>query len=453
MRPEHKSHVVIVGGGFGGLNAARALRRADAEVILLDRKNHHLFQPLLYQVATAALSPGNIATPLRKVFERQRNCAVFLAEVAAIDLDTREVVVGQQRSRYRYDYLVLAAGVRTTYFHHDAWAAHAPGLKTIDDAIELRRRYLLAFEQAEIETDAQTRRRTLTFAIVGAGPTGVEMAGAMAELARQTMRRSFRRLDTRETRIILIDANDRVLSTFPPGLSARAQRDLERLGVEILLGRRVVAVDGAGLALETASGERSRIETRNIIWAAGVEATPIASSLAVPRDRAGRIEVGPDLSIPGHPEAFVVGDLAHATDARSGKPVPGVAQGAIQGGRHAGRIVAREIAAARAGRPAPGRPPFRYRDKGELATIGRARAVANLGPRLRFAGFPAWVLWATVHIMYLIGFRSRLLTMLEWIWLYFFYDRAVRLITGPDALPRPASPPRDDMRSETGPEP
>lgn len=442
MEPRRKPRIVIVGGGFGGLNAARALRRADAEVVLLDRKNHHVFQPLLYQVATAALSPGNIATPLRKIFERQRNCAVYLALVTSIDLDGRAVALGEDGTRYRYDYLVLAPGVRTAYFHRDEWASHAPGLKTIDDAIELRRRYLLAFEQAEIEGDADARRRSLTFAIVGAGPTGVEMAGSMAELARQTMRRSFRRLDTRETRVILIDGNDRVLTTFPPELSARAQRDLERLGVEVLLGRRVVEVGPGGLTLESSSGERSAIDTPNIVWAAGVEAVPLAETLGVELARGGRVPVGPDLALASHPEVFVVGDLAAASDALTGEPVPGVAQGAIQMGRHAGRIIAREIAALGAGRPAPARAAFRYRDKGELATIGRNRAVAKIRG-MELTGFPAWLIWATVHILYLINFRSRLMTMLEWVWLYFFYDRGVRLITGRDALPRPVKAPPD----------
>ena len=458
MHPATRPRVLIVGGGFGGLNAARALRRAHADITLLDRRNHHLFQPLLYQVATAALSPGDIAAPLRKVFERQRNCSVYLGEVSSIDLAAHEVVIGDDEIRLGYDYLVLAAGVQTAYFHHDEWAALAPGLKTIDDATDIRRRYLLAFEQAELETDDAARRRALTFAVVGAGPTGVEMAGAMIELARQTMRRSFRRLDTRDARIILIDGNERVLTAFPEDLSARARRDLEHLGVELRLGERVVDVSANGLTLQNGSGERTEIETSNIIWAAGVEAVPLARALhaeqPVELDRHGRVKVNPDLSIPGHPEAFVVGDLAAAFSAprnpralsasERGTPVPGVAQGAIQMGRSAGRIIAREINAAGRSAPPPARPAFHYTDKGELATIGRARAVANLGPRLRFTGFPAWVLWATIHIMYLIGYRSRLITMLEWVWLYFFYDRGVRLITGRDALPHPTHPVHDD---------
>lgn len=350
--------ILIIGGGFGGLHAARALRRSKAEITLLDRENHHLFQPLLYQVATAALSPGNIATPLRTVFERQKNCSVFLADVEHIDLERKRVTT-RSGTHYDYDYLVIAAGVRTAYFHHDEWAARAPGLKTIDDAVAIRRRYLLAFEQAEMETDPDARRRSLTFAIVGAGPTGVEMAGAMAELARQTMRKSFRRLDTREARVILIDGLDRVLSTFPAELAEHAARDLQQLGVELRLDERVVEVAEGALTLESGTtGERSTIETTNIIWAAGVEGCPLARSLGTELDHLGRVRVEPDLSIPGHPEAFVVGDLSSLTDPASGQPVPGVAQAAMQGGRHAGRIIARELAATGTptDTPAP-RPP------------------------------------------------------------------------------------------------
>ena len=427
MTPDATPRIVIVGGGFGGLHAARALRRVAGSVTLLDRQNHHLFQPLLYQVATAALSPGDIAAPLRKVFERQRNCSVFLADVESVDLAGR-VVRTAGGSEYGYEYLVLAAGSRTAYFGHDEWSRRAPGLKTIDDALAIRRRYLMAFERAETESDAARRRRALTFAIVGAGPTGVEMAGAMAELARQTMRRSFRRLDTREARIVLIDGNDGVLHHFPDGLSARAAHDLEHLGVELMLGRHVSAVEDG--ALTVGSGEdATRIEADNVIWAAGVEGVPLAGTLGVELDAQGRVVVGADLSIPEHPEAFVVGDLAAARQPGSGAPVPGVAQAAMQGGRHVGRIIAGEIGS---GGPAGGqRPAFRYRDKGELATIGRARAVADLG-RVRLAGFTAWLLWATVHVAYLIGYRSKVLTLLSWAWLYFFYDRGVRLITGRD---------------------
>lgn len=457
MTQHHPPRVLIIGGGFGGLHAARALRRADAEVILLDRQNHHLFQPLLYQVATAALSPGDIAAPLRKILERQRNCSVYLADVGSIDLDAKRAIT-TDGPVYDYDYLVLAAGVRPAYFHHDHWAAHAPGLKTIDDATAIRRRYLLAFERAELERDPDARRRALTFVIIGAGPTGVEMAGAMAELARHTLRRSFRHLDTREARVILIDALDRVLPSFPPQLADRAARDLRHLGVELRLGSRVVDVTEASVTLETQDGSQARVETDNIIWAAGIEGVPLAHTLGVELDTVGRVIVNPDLSIPHRPEAFVIGDLAAARDPDTGHPVPGVAQAAMQGGRHAGRIIAREIAtnpppqrggggssAARAGRGASthstspalrlsvsARPDFHYRDKGELATIGRARAVAHLG-HFRFAGLPAWLLWATVHIAYLIGYRSKILTLLEWAWLYFFYDRGVRLITGRDA--------------------
>lgn len=431
MQPPQKPTVLIVGGGFGGLHAAKALRRSHASVILLDRQNHHLFQPLLYQVATAALSPGNIASPLRKILERQANCSVYLGEVEAIDPAARLARL-RSGTALAYDHLVLAAGVRTNYFGHEAWSGHAPGLKTIDDAIDIRRRYLLAFERAELEPDAEARRSILTFAIVGGGPTGVEMAGAMAELARKTMRKSFRTLDVDNTRIVLIDGNEHVLSGFPDRLRERAERDLDALGVELQLGRRVVEVREDGVTLEDHAGTRSRIETPNVIWAAGVKGVPLAATLGVELDGMGRVRVEPDLSIPGHPEAFVVGDLARVEDPATGEPAPGVAQGAIQMGRHAGRTIARELEARRLGRAAPERSGFRYVNKGEMATIGRARAVAHVGGRA-FAGLPAWLLWAVIHILYLIGFRNRLMTFLEWVWLYFFYDRGVRLITGRDA--------------------
>ncbi len=344
MNQPQTPRILIIGGGFGGLHAARALRRANAHITLLDRQNHHLFQPLLYQVATAALSPGDIAAPLRKVLERQRNCTVYLADAVSIDLTERRVHAADGGT-YSYDYLILAAGSRPAYFGHADWSTRAPGLKTIDDALAIRRRYLLAFERAEKQSDPHRRKRALTFAIVGAGPTGVEMAGAMAELARHTMRKSFRRLDTREARVILIDGNRDVLHDFPDELSARAARDIEHLGVELMLGRHVSAVEDGSLTVG-AGGDATRIETDNIIWAAGVEGVPLASTLGVELDRGGRVIVEPDLSIPHHPEAFVIGDLAAAKDPTTGKPIPGVAQAAMQGGRHVGRIIANEIGSA-----------------------------------------------------------------------------------------------------------
>jgi NADH dehydrogenase len=433
--------VVIVGGGFGGLAAARALARLGTrvEVLLIDKHNHHLFQPLLYQVATAALSPGNIAAPIRKILSRQRNCQVIMGEATDVDLAASTMTVSGQK--LAFDYLVLAAGARTNYFGRDHWARYAPGLKNIEEAIDVRCRFLLAFEQAELEADPEARRAALTFAIVGAGPTGVEMAGAMAEISRHTLRRDFRRIDTHTVRVILIDATDRVLAGFDPALSARAQRDLESMGVEIRLRTLVVDVDERGLTVEHAD-KRERIDANNVIWAAGVKAVALGARLGTENDRQGRVIVGPDLSVPGRPKIFVVGDLALAIDARSGKPVPGVAQGAIQTGRFAGRTIAAEIAARAEGKPAPARTAFTYDDKGTLATIGRNRAVADIRG-FKIAGWVAFGIWAFVHILFLINFPKRLATLAEWTWMYFFYERGVRLITGEERVPKPVKIPPD----------
>ena len=433
---------VIVGGGFGGLSAARALKRAEAEVVVFDRRNHHLFQPLLYQVATAALSPANIAAPIRKILSSQRNCQVLMAEVTDVDVSRGTVtVVGRA---YAFDYLVLAAGVRTNYFGHEEWAEHAPGLKTIEEAIDVRGRFLVAFEQAELETDPAARRAALTFAIVGAGPTGVELAGAVSEISRHTLTKDFRHFDTKSARVILIDALDHVLAGFAPRLAERARRDLEAMGVELMLETRVVGVDPGSLTVER-EGQRERIEANNVIWAAGVRATALGGKVGAETDALGRVVVGDDLSIPGHPNVFVVGDLAHRVDPGSGEPVPGVAQGALQMGRFAGRTIAREIAARRAGRPPPKRGVFHYRDKGSLATIGRNRALADIRG-FRFGGILAFVVWALVHIFALIDFRHRLYALLEWTWMYVFYERGVRLITGSDRVPRPVRPAEDERR-------
>jgi NADH dehydrogenase len=399
--------VVIVGGGFGGLEAAKALAKVDAEVVLFDRHNHHLFQPLLYQIATAALSPANIAAPIRKILAKQKNCDVIMSEVTDVDLENRTVTATDQR--YVYDYLVLAAGARTNYFGNDAWSEMAPGLKNISEAIDVRSRFLLAFEQAEIEADEEARRAALTFAIVGAGPTGVELAGAMAEISRQTLRADFRHIDTSTVRVVLIDAVDRVLSTFTPELSDRAQRDLEQLGVEVVLGTRVVDV---------------------------------RETLGVELDRGGRVMVGDDLTIPGRAEVFVVGDLAHRIDPTTEELVPGVAQGAIQMGRFAGETIAAEVRAVARGKPAPARRVFVYRDKGSMATIGRNRAIADIHG-LRFGGYFAFLAWAFIHVLFLIGFRRRLMVMLEWMWSYLTLGRGVRLITGEDQVPKPVKPPPD----------
>jgi NADH dehydrogenase len=419
------TRVVIVGGGFGGLTAARALARAPVSITLIDRRNHHLFQPLLYQVATAGLSPAQIAAPIRRVLKSQRNIEVLLGEVIDVSCGTREVVL--EDARIPYDWLIVATGATHSYFGHEAWSAWAPGLKTVEDALEIRGRFLMAFERAERADREDERRAELTFVVVGAGPTGVETAGAMIEMARRSIPRDFRRIDTASARVVLIEAKDRVLpGGFPEELSGRARRDLEELGVEVRLGSRVTAIDPEGVTVESASGV-DRIPARNVIWAAGVRASTLGAAIArssdAPLDASGRVKVAPDLSVPGRPEVFVIGDLACVADATYGT-VPGMAPGAMQMGRHVARII-RE--ACRGGTPA--RPAFEYQDKGLLATIGRARAVAALG-KLRFAGFPAWALWAGLHIVYLIGFRSKLLVMIEWAWAYLVFERGARLITG-----------------------
>ncbi len=436
---ESLPRIVIVGGGFGGLAAARALARTDAEVVLLDKRNHHLFQPLLYQVATAALSPGNIAAPIRRILARQRNCQVYLGEVTDVDLDCCTVSIGEEP--YAFDYLVLAAGVQTNYFGNDAWVAHAPGLKTIEEAINVRSRFLLAFEEAEIETDPDARRSALTFAIVGAGPTGVEMAGAMAEISRHTLRSDFRHFDTDTVRVVLIDALDRVLPTFAPELSKRAARDLDHLGVELKLATRVVDVDEKGLTVQC-NARVERIDAQNVIWAAGVTASALGMRTGGDLDGAGRVLVQDDLTIPGHPNVFIVGDLAHRVDPDTGAPVPGVAQGALQMGRFAGQTIAADITATARGERSPKRRVFVYKDKGSLATIGRNKAVADIAGR-RFGGRLAFLVWALVHITFLIDFRRKLTTLAEWTWMYLFYERGVRLITGEGAGGRPIKAPHD----------
>jgi NADH dehydrogenase len=406
-------HVVIVGGGFGGLYAARAFRRSPVRLTVVDRRNHHLFQPLLYQVATAALNPSDIAAPIRSILRRQRNARVLLAEAVGVDAGARVVKLAD--GELSYDYLILGTGVTHAYFGRDEWAAHAPGLKTIEDALEIRRRVLTAYEAAEREEDAGRRAGWLTFAIVGGGPTGVELAGALAEIARHALVRDFREIDPAEAKVVLLEGGPRLLPAFPEDLSAKAQRQLERLGVEVRTGALVDAIDAEGVVV---GGERLR--ARAVVWAAGVTASPLARSLGAPLDRAGRVQVEPDLSLPGHREVFVVGDLAAVQD--RGRPVPGVAPAAIQMGRHAARCIRRDLA----GKP---REPFRYLDKGTLAVIGRNAAVANLR-RLRLSGFLAWLAWLFIHILYLIGFRNRALVMFQWAWAYFTYQRGVRLITG-----------------------
>jgi NADH:ubiquinone reductase (H+-translocating) len=417
-------HVVVIGGGFGGLYAARALRRAPVELTLIDRRNHHLFQPLLYQVATAALNPGDIAYPIRSVLRRQENARVLLGEATSID--TARQVVELDQGELEYDFLVVATGATHSYFGHDEWTSLAPGLKTVEDALDIRRRVLIAYEAAERETSPELRREWLTFVVVGAGPTGVELAGALAEIGRLTMARDFRSIDPTQARVILVEGLDRVLPSYPEKLSERARRQLERLGVEVRTSRLVTGIDERGVDL----GE-DRIGARTVLWAAGVKASPLAASLEVPLDRAGRVKVEPDLSIPGHPEVFVIGDLAAIE--QDGEEVPGVAPAAIQAGKHVAANIRRLVAG---GEPRP----FRYRDRGSLATVGRSKAVADLPGGLRFSGLLAWLAWWAVHVLFLIGFRNRVLVMFGWAWNWLTFQRGARLITG-EVPELPALPP------------
>ena len=423
--PRHKTRtarprIVIVGAGFGGLNAALSLRRADADITVIDRHNYHLFQPLLYQVATAGLSPNQIATPIRQILSPARNTTVFMAAVEDIDLDGSVVVT--DKGRIAYDYLIVATGARHAYFGHDEWERAAPGLKKIDEATDIRKRLLLAFEKAEATMDETESRRLLTFAVIGGGPTGVEMAGAIAELARRTIVCDFRNIDPSSARVVLVEAGARILPSFPEKLSASAEAQLTKLGVEVVTGDAVVACHDEGLALK--SGKT--ISAATIVWGAGVMASPAAKWLKAAPDRAGRVVVGPDLKLPGRSNVFAIGDTASVTD-RSGRLVPGVAPAAKQMGKHA----ALAISAAMAGKTMPG---FQYRDYGNLATIGRKAAVADFG-RLQLRGFAAWLVWGLVHVGFLIGFRNRMTVMLDWAWSYFTYGRGARLIIGDDPAP------------------
>jgi NADH:ubiquinone reductase (H+-translocating) len=395
---DHTHEVVVVGAGFGGLQAVKSLADAPVRVTLIDRRNHHLFQPLLYQVATAGLNPSDIAYPIRAALRDQDNVEVLLGTVERIDPDARRIVLADGAT-LDYDTLILASGAGHSYFGHPEWEAHAPGLKSVEDAIEIRRRVLLAFEAAERAPELDEQRRWLTFVVVGGGPTGVELAGALTEIAFRTMRRDFRRIDPTHARVILVEGLDRILTAYPESLSAKAVRQLEGLGVEVRLGTMVQGVDGEGV-----DTDQGRIEARTVLWGAGVQASPLGRDLGVELDRAGRVCVEPDLTVRGHPEILVVGDLA-AIDT-DGDPVPGVAPAALQGGRHAAAVIEARLE----GRPAP---VFRYRDKGSLATIGRSAAVGQIGP-LKLSGFVAWVLWWAVHLWYLVGFRNRLSVMSGW---------------------------------------
>ncbi|MCA0300620.1 MAG: NAD(P)/FAD-dependent oxidoreductase [Proteobacteria bacterium] len=410
-------HFVIVGGGFAGLWATRALASAPVRITLIDRHNHHLFQPLLYQVATAGLSAPDIAAPLRHILRKQANVEVRLAEVAAIAPQEKHVVLADGTT-IAYDALLLATGATHAYFGHDEWARHAPGLKTLDDALQLRRHLLLAFERAEAETDPGKRAAWLSFAIVGGGPTGVELAGTLAEIARHTLKNEFRRIDPSQARVRLVEAGPRVLASFPDTLSEKARSQLERLGVEVVTGTPVSDITDEGCRL----GE-TFIPAKTVVWAAGVAASPLARTLGVSLDRAGRVPVQPDLSVAGHPDIFVAGDLAAVTS--DGRPVPGVAPAAKQMGRH----VAQVLRARLDGRASPG--DFRYQDYGNLATIGRMAAVVDFG-RLKFSGLLAWWFWLTAHVFFLIGFRNRLVVLLNWCWAYWSYQRGARIILGKD---------------------
>lgn len=406
--------VVIIGGGFGGLTAARALRGAPVEVTLVDRNNHHLFQPLLYQVATAGLSPGDIASPIRWILRRQRNVRTLLANAVGVDLDRRTIRL--EDGILEYDYLIVATGAGHAYFGHDEWQALAPPLKDLSDALEIRRRILLAFEEAERTEDPAERRRLLTFVVVGGGPTGVELAGALAEIARQSLARDFRSIAPESARVLLVEAGPEILTTFPEKLRRAAGRSLTRLGVEVRVQAPVTDIaDGSVRA-----GDET-IEARTVLWAAGVAAAPFARALGAPVDRAGRVRVSAGLAIPGHPEVFAIGDSV-VFDLGGGAILPGVAQVAMQMGRHAAQNIRRSIA---------GEEPleFRYHDLGNLATIGRSAAIADFG-WIRLSGWIAWLMWLLIHIMNLVGFRNRLLVLTQWAWAYFTYQRSVRLIIG-----------------------
>jgi len=409
-----RPRVVIVGGGFGGLYAAMALSRAPVQVTLCDRNNYHVFQPLLYQVATGGLAPEDIAAPIRRVLRGQRNADVLLVDVQSIDLERRAVVHAQ--GTLTYDYLIVATGARHAYFGHDDWASSAPGLKTLDDALAIRRRIYMAFEEAERSAAGGQPGQSLSFVVIGGGPTGVELAGAMAEIARRTLRRNFRHIDPAAAHITLVEAGDRLLPGFPPELSAVALRTLQKMGVEVRLGRPVTDVTPEGVRLGT-----QWIGASAVLWAAGVEASALGAGLGAPRDRAGRVGVRTDLSLPGHPEVFVVGDLASLPSA-AGHPLPGLAPVAMQEGRWAARNVERQVA----GRPTL---PFRYQDRGALATIGRSAAVAAL-PGVRLKGFLAWLAWLFIHILYLAGFDNRVAVLWRWAYAYATFERSARLITG-----------------------
>ena len=425
MPPPHR--VVIIGGGFGGLSAARALRHAPVDVTLIDRCNYHLFQPLLYQVATGALSPANIASPLRNILKKQKNARVLLAEAKQIDVARHRVILSD--GIVDYDTLVVATGSSHQYFTHPEWEEFAPGLKTIEDATDMRRRILLAFETAERELDSEKIRALLTFVIVGGGPTGAELAGALGEIANDTLRRDFRKIDTSKARIILVEGTDRVLPAYPPELSGAARKMLERLGVSVRVNSLVTDIRQDSVTIR--EGDRvETIPTRTVLWAAGVLGSPLGRMLCetagAKSDKAGRVVVEPDLTLAGHPEIFVIGDLANSSH-QTGQPLPGVAQPAIQAGRYVAGAIEKRLRGEAV-------KPFHYNDKGNLATLGRGAAIADING-LHLSGLPAWLIWIFIHLLYIVEFQNRLLVFIQWGWFYFTYDRSARLITGKNPLP------------------
>lgn len=423
-----RPHVVIVGCGFGGLAATQALADSDVDITVIDRENHHTFQPLLYQVASAGLNPSDIAQPIRHVIRKQRNARVVLDEVIRVDLEAGSIdTVGDVIS---FDYLVLATGATHSYFGNEAWASLAPGLKTIDDALEIRRRILLAFERAEVSDDLAEREKLMTFVVVGAGPTGVELAGAVKEIATKSLRADFRSIDTTTSRVVLIEAGQRVLSAFPDKLSASAERQLRKLGVEVQTSTSVTGIDVDGVVTVGPEGDEVSIPATTVLWGAGVAASPLGGEVSADLDRAGRVQVSRQLTLTNHPNVFVIGDLAAASS--DGAPVPGVAPAAQQGGQHVARCIEADLAAE-------ARPTFTYKNKGSMATIGRSKAVADLG-RLRFGGYLAWLVWWAVHIISLIDFRSKASAMISWGWQYLTGQRIARLITGLDHADLAAHP-------------
>jgi NADH dehydrogenase len=427
-----RKRVVIVGGGFGGLEAAKALDSADVEVVLIDRANYHLFQPLLYQVAMAGLSPAEIASPIRGILAGEKHVRVALGHVTRVDLAEKRVVIGDRGEELTYDWLILAVGARTAYFGHDEWEAFAPGLKSIEDALEIRRRVLLAFERAESVTDARERKALLTFVVIGGGPTGVELAGAIAELSRNVLTDDFRSIDSREAKVVLVEAGPRILPSFPEDLAQSAVDQLADLGVEVKTYARVTSIDAEGAMLETGGPDdvpglgtgrdRERLSSGTVLWAAGVRGNALATGLGVPLDKQGRVFVEKDCSLPDHPEVFAIGDMAHYEE--DGQLLPGVSPVAMQQARYVARIVRWECESD--GRPP--RAPFSYFDKGSMATIGRSRAIA-MARGIKMHGFIAWLAWLFIHIFYLIGFKNRLSVLLNWTWSYFFWARGARLIT------------------------